>query len=76
MSVKLCIICGRQIEDNDRIYISSLTTYMRHQVNLRFEKFKTENIYDIQSYDINLVHNSCINRIEKELDSLCGDKII
>jgi hypothetical protein len=72
MSEKLCFLCEKPLQNNDRINRNSLTlTYMQHQINLRFEKFKSEK-GDVSDYHPTLIHITCYDKVKKELDDLCG----
>lgn len=72
MSEKLCFLCEKPLQNNDQINRNSLTlTYVRHQINLRFKKFRSEKS-DISYYHPTLIHLTCHDKVKKELDAMCG----
>jgi len=71
MTKKLCFLCEKSLQSNNQINRNSLTlTYMRHQINLRFEKFKSEIGNNILNYHPTSIHLTCYDKVKKELDAL------
>jgi hypothetical protein len=74
MPEKLCFLCERLLENNNRINRNSLTlAYMQNQIAFRFEKFKLKVGDNISNYHPALIHLTCYDKVKKELDALCGE---
>lgn len=71
---KLCFLCEKIIQENNRINRNTLVTYMRYRVDELFKKFQVTVGDNIENYDSVLIHCTCYDKIKEKLDSICSSK--